>query len=161
MGLPDESDISFLKHAEGEDDLSGEDIVFDWPTSKQEPRLNWRWLALCMVLLVSTNTITLFLVKFSRDSHLDQICALHTSQNWSKISIVAPIMAICIDNIQAPILQDAQITYTPTRFNGSLFHETIYRKEASPDVDLAWRALGVDCRHLNFISGLLIFPSRD
>ena len=70
-------------------------------------------------------------------------------------------MAICIDNAQAPILQDAQITYTPTRFNGSLFHETIYRKEASPEVDLAWRALGVDCRYLNFISGLLIFPSRD
>lgn len=31
------------------------------------------------------------------------------------------------------------------RFNGSFFDETIYRREASPQVDAAWEALGVNC----------------
>lgn len=31
-------------------------------------------------------------------------------------------------------------------FNGSFMAETIYRKEASPEVDKAWEDLGVDCK---------------
>lgn len=45
----------------------------------------------------------------------------------------------------APVLDDVEIEYSTTRFNGSLMHENIYRQAASPAVDEAWQALGVDC----------------
>ncbi|EPE27422.1 hypothetical protein GLAREA_04213 [Glarea lozoyensis ATCC 20868] len=46
----------------------------------------------------------------------------------------------------SPVTQDTQISYHLTRFNGSFMHENIYRKPASPEVDEAWQALGVDYR---------------
>lgn len=48
---------------------------------------------------------------------------------------------------EAPILRDVNIAYDAVRFNGSLLRENIYRKAAGPQVDAAWEALGVDCRH--------------
>lgn len=35
--------------------------------------------------------------------------------------------------------------YSTVQFNGSLLKENIYRQGASPEVDAAWAALGVDC----------------
>jgi Mycotoxin biosynthesis protein UstYa len=51
-----------------------------------------------------------------------------------------------LTNSQAPILKDVNIKYDAIRFNGSLLKENVYRKPAAPEVDAAWKALGVDYR---------------
>ena len=48
----------------------------------------------------------------------------------------------------APVANAVEIKYKMVRYNGSFLHETIYRRDASPEVDLAWEALGVDYRPL-------------
>lgn len=46
----------------------------------------------------------------------------------------------------APLTKDTRITYAPITYNGTFMHENIYRLRASPAVDAAWTALGVDYR---------------
>jgi hypothetical protein len=46
----------------------------------------------------------------------------------------------------APIIKDVGIAYSQIRFNGSLLASNAYRLDAGPEVDAAWRALGVDCK---------------
>ncbi|GAB7345445.1 hypothetical protein MBLNU457_3777t1 [Dothideomycetes sp. NU457] len=46
----------------------------------------------------------------------------------------------------SPVTPDVQLSFHLNRFNGSLLKETIYRQEASEEVDAAWKALGVDYR---------------
>lgn len=48
--------------------------------------------------------------------------------------------------ITAPLMKDVDIKYAYTSFNGSFLKETVYRRDASPEVDAAWEALGVDCK---------------
>jgi hypothetical protein len=43
------------------------------------------------------------------------------------------------------VLKGVGLKYGEVLYNGSFFHEQIYRKEASPEVDAAWKALGADC----------------
>ncbi|CZR55823.1 uncharacterized protein PAC_05711 [Phialocephala subalpina] len=70
---------------------------------------------------------------------------------------------LSIDHISnySPLLEDIDITYSTVHFNGTLLHENMYRQSASPAVDEAWQALGVDYRaaiipsHLASKSGLL------
>ncbi|KAL5594743.1 hypothetical protein BROUX41_001657 [Berkeleyomyces rouxiae] len=59
------------------------------------------------------------------DANLDPICASYTTQF-------------------SPLLQDVEIKYDFTAFNGSFMQETIYRREPSPAVDQAWEDLGLD-----------------
>ncbi|KUJ19253.1 uncharacterized protein LY89DRAFT_731660 [Mollisia scopiformis] len=47
-----------------------------------------------------------------------------------------------------PVLDDIPLTYTLTQFNGSFLNENIYRQAASPEVDSAWEALGINYRAL-------------
>ncbi len=54
----------------------------------------------------------------------------------------------------APILKDIPLSYSITQFNGSLLKENIYRQPASPEVDAAWKALGVNYRALIVPSSL-------
>lgn len=51
-----------------------------------------------------------------------------------------------------PILDSVDIKYETVRFNGSLFTNTIYREDPSPEVDQAWYDLGTKC--MSFISAL-------
>lgn len=37
------------------------------------------------------------------------------------------------------------VTYHLQKFNNPLLKETVYRQEASPEVDAAWELLGVNC----------------
>jgi len=46
----------------------------------------------------------------------------------------------------SPLTNDFDITYHNVRFNGSFMHENIFRQAASPEVDAAWKSLGVDYR---------------
>jgi hypothetical protein len=55
------------------------------------------------------------------------------------------------DEQTAPLTEDLDLTYHTVRFNGSLMHENIYRQSASPEVDAAWEALGIDCTLLRSI----------
>ncbi|KAF9883352.1 hypothetical protein FE257_003568 [Aspergillus nanangensis] len=54
----------------------------------------------------------------------------------------------CIDRVakHSPLLSDVQIKYHDQQYNGSFLHETIYRQDASPEVDEAWNALGANYR---------------
>lgn len=54
----------------------------------------------------------------------------------------------------APILDDIPLTYSLTKFNGSFLHENIYRQSASPVVDSAWEALGINYRSLRVSASL-------
>jgi len=56
--------------------------------------------------------------------------------------------SFCIDRTSkySPMLEDIEIKYDWVQFEGSLMHENIYRKNASPEVDEAWQALGVNYR---------------
>lgn len=45
-------------------------------------------------------------------------------------------------------MSDVGISYHVQEFNGSLLKENIYRQDASPEVDAAWDALGVNCTFL-------------
>lgn len=47
---------------------------------------------------------------------------------------------------ESPLMRDLEILYQERRFNGSLLKENIYRQTASPTVDAAWEALGVNCK---------------
>lgn len=46
----------------------------------------------------------------------------------------------------SPVMQHVQIKYHTQQFNGSFFKETVFRGDASPEVDAAWEAMGVNCK---------------
>jgi hypothetical protein len=46
----------------------------------------------------------------------------------------------------APLVAEVKPNWHTIRFNGSFFHENIYRKPPSDEVDAAWTALGIDCK---------------
>lgn len=48
-------------------------------------------------------------------------------------------------DMAAPVLSQVGIKYDFVQYNGSFLEETIYRQRASPEVDDAWEALGVNC----------------
>lgn len=58
----------------------------------------------------------------------DTLCAAHTVQ------------------YDPPLLSDVSIKYNTVDYNGSFLQENIYRRNASPEVDAAWEALGVNYR---------------
>jgi hypothetical protein len=46
---------------------------------------------------------------------------------------------------KAPVLNEVDIKYSTTTFNGSFMQETVYRRLGSPEVDSAWETLGIEC----------------
>ncbi|PSN61033.1 hypothetical protein BS50DRAFT_563171 [Corynespora cassiicola Philippines] len=44
----------------------------------------------------------------------------------------------------SPIIDDVAITYSLVRFNGSLMRSNVFRQDAGPEVDAAWKSLGAD-----------------
>lgn len=50
------------------------------------------------------------------------------------------------DFLVAPVLKDVGVKYGEVLYNGSFFHEQIYRKDPGLEVDAAWKALGADCK---------------
>ncbi|XHG03382.1 hypothetical protein AWENTII_006691 [Aspergillus wentii] len=68
-------------------------------------------------------------ITWRGDINLDGLCAPHVS-NYS------------------PVMKEVGITYHDQLYNGSLMKENIYRQDASPEVDAAWSALGIDYRPL-------------
>jgi hypothetical protein len=60
-------------------------------------------------------------------------------------------------NLIALILEDVDVSYSTVQFNGSFKKEIIYRQDASPEVDAAWEALGVNCMYAHPV----VVPAQD
>jgi hypothetical protein len=41
-------------------------------------------------------------------------------------------------------VSDVGVTYSRVRFNGSLLKSSVFRQDAGPEVDAAWKTLGAD-----------------
>ncbi|TLS25891.1 hypothetical protein PpBr36_07589 [Pyricularia pennisetigena] len=113
---------------------SVEDELFDYQDhsdSQSQQRYHDRRNYILWALYLASNVISFvvggyFGTKIHTNS-LDRECSMHTSA-------------------YSPLTKAVDITYAYTNFNGSFLKETIYRKDASPEVDAAWEALGVDYR---------------
>ncbi|KAF2002297.1 hypothetical protein P154DRAFT_594666 [Amniculicola lignicola CBS 123094] len=44
----------------------------------------------------------------------------------------------------SPIIKDVGVEYHTVRFNGSLLKSNVFRQDAGPEVDAAWKSLGAD-----------------
>ncbi|KIW03546.1 uncharacterized protein PV09_05307 [Verruconis gallopava] len=64
---------------------------------------------------------------------------------WSKDPIA---LATQVTARYSPFIRDVGLKFEVVEFNGSFFHETVFRQDAGPEVDAAWRSLGVDYRAL-------------
>lgn len=73
----------------------------------------------------------------------DHYCIRRSSMNCT--SNLTSSKGIFVLMGSAPIIEEVHISLSIKRFNGSFFNESIFRKDASPEVDLAWEALGVNC----------------
>ncbi|EAW08969.1 oxidase ustYa family protein [Aspergillus clavatus NRRL 1] len=100
-------------------------------THDEQPRERRLSFWMNIVLLVATAVISCVVGVFigHQVPDLNKICSFHTSH-------------------YSPVVSNVDITYQPERFNGSLLKENIYRQDASPEVDAAWEALGVNYRSL-------------
>jgi len=96
--------------------------------SKHQQRQRWPTITY-IAILVGSNlaAIVITLLISSRLFNADAFCARHTSS-------------------YSQLVNELDISYSTVSYNGSFFHETIYRGDASPEVDDAWEALGVDYR---------------
>lgn len=94
---------------------------------KPRTRSHGQWLKalLYIATVIVSCLVGLFIGRQVQD--LDRACARHVSH-------------------YSPVTSDVDITFQPQRFNGSLLKENIYRQDASPEVDAAWEALGVNCK---------------
>ncbi|KAH8809398.1 hypothetical protein F5884DRAFT_834804 [Xylogone sp. PMI_703] len=126
MGHAEESSIPFLEDDAEKHSEPSETIVNEVSFSKRKRVLHYRWLIFCILIVVLTNVVTFAVTGRIRNNRLDMICGLHTSQ------------------ARTIILDDTDISYSSVVFNGTFLKDTIYRQPASPEVDAAWKALGVD-----------------
>lgn len=111
---------------------------------KPRTRSHGQWLKalLYIATVIVSCLVGLFIGRQVQD--LDRACARHVSHYCT--SHIFRIAENSIINKTAPVTSDVDITFQPQRFNGSLLKENIYRQDASPEVDAAWEALGVNCK---------------
>ena len=76
-------------------------------------------------------------------SDVDSFCINHVSQSCKQTS--RGVFAKMLMHDPAPITKDLDIRYNIVAFNGSLLKENLFRQNAGPEVDTAWKSLGVDC----------------
>ncbi|KAI3393923.1 hypothetical protein diail_3485 [Diaporthe ilicicola] len=84
-------------------------------------------LAAVILMIVSNFASGLFGYYYNNRRDLDAACSSYTAQ-------------------YSPLLKEVGIKYDFVHYNGSFLEETIYRQRASPEVDEAWDALGVNSR---------------
>jgi len=76
------------------------------------------------------------------------IAAALASHQWLQNTIDVDNTCAKWTSHESPVTASVDIKWTPQVYNGSFFHQTVYRGDASPEVDAAWKALGVDYRAL-------------
>ncbi|EFQ91715.1 hypothetical protein CFE70_007643 [Pyrenophora teres f. teres 0-1] len=74
--------------------------------------------------------------------------AIWMAFGMSKMPLLANPDEFCIHHISrySPVVRDVKPNWHTQLFNGSFLHQNIYRQPASPEVDAAWEALGVNYR---------------
>ncbi|POS71687.1 hypothetical protein DHEL01_v209921 [Diaporthe helianthi] len=88
---------------------------------------SWQYVSFVILLAVLCNIGTGCFGFYIGKRDLDAVCGSYTAQ-------------------YSPVLEDVDIKYDFVQYNGSFLEETIYRQRASPAVDEAWEALGVNAR---------------
>ncbi|KAF4219559.1 hypothetical protein CNMCM8980_009378 [Aspergillus fumigatiaffinis] len=96
---------------------------------KPRSRSHGGWLKAMLYIATAVVSCLVGLFIGGQVQDLDRVCTRHVSH-------------------YSPVTANVDITFQPQRFNGSLLKENIYRKDASPEVDAAWEALGANYRSL-------------
>lgn len=123
---------------------------------KPAPRQCWLSLLFSGGLLVACFSSWVLGIWTARTWVRESDCLHLTSVNC-KSGLVKTWLAWSMLTTTAPILEESPgMSVSPVLFNGSFLQENIFRKEAGPEVDAAWTALGVDC--LSHLSRLLPSP---
>ena len=145
-----------------------------YPTPSQQCRLMnqpstnlKRMLQLMLAFLLGTTISAVVTFHFAQRKlyvNLDRHCTTHMSMYCKSYHVQKPSdqptyprmlprgFIYCEINIdadsrlhKAPVLEEVDVRYSTTTFNGSFLQETVYRRSGSPEVDLAWEALGIGC----------------
>jgi len=122
-------DISFNRLAQHEDCESlsseGKDTEGHGPLQDASPSRIWQATIICLVLLTAT-----------------------VLGAWLRGPFLVDSNRLCVNRVSnySPLLEDVDISFSMKRFNGSFMHENIFRQTGSPEVDAAWKSLGVDYR---------------
>jgi len=64
----------------------------------------------------------------------------------SKWRLDADVFCSQITSRFSPVITDLGLKYHTVQYNGSFFNKTVFRNDASPEVDAAWSSLGIDYR---------------
>ncbi|KKY30446.1 putative tat pathway signal sequence [Diaporthe ampelina] len=93
----------------------------------KSPASSCKYTVVAVLLAVACNIASGCFGFYYGKQNLDAACSSYTTQ-------------------YSPVLKEVEIKYDFVHYNGSFLEETIYRQRASPEVDDAWEALGVNSR---------------
>jgi hypothetical protein len=134
---------------EGEDNetfLSGSEKQEIYSTSPKS-RLPLPTLSVLLLLASVSMTLLGFLIGQRFPHNLNSTCTRHTSKYCE---FWLPLQSACYAFLNqyallAPILEDIKISYDLVEFDGRFMKENVFRQGAGPEVDEAWKSLGVEC----------------
>lgn len=151
MGHSDESSVPFLSDLENEYTVAEKPHILpqDSPKIIKSSRTQTCFWVFCIFVVTLLSNIATYLATYKFQEDLDKTCSRHTTQNWSQQLKFHDLLHLIHKLIfTGPILDGVDIKYETVRFNGSLFRNTIYRQDPSPEVDEAWYNLGTNCNVL-------------
>lgn len=127
--------------------LSEEESGFWEPSEKVQRRKSSGW---WKIILYPVGVGLIFLAGIAGGYHWQDVdvnkrCLEHVSQKGKRHEDLLERVSTNADT--APLMRDMDVTYHVEQFNGEFLTENIYRQNASQEVDDAWEALGVDCKH--------------
>lgn len=113
-----------------EDEFNTEEKMVGWSTRKpllSKENIGYAVLCCCLIAVMTGLSVGVAVVT---------ILSWHNRADSCLQKSTAP----------SPLTRDLEITYHTQQFNGSFMEENVYRRKASPEVDEAWEALGVNCK---------------
>lgn len=121
---------------------NSETSSLDGHPSKAPPRRP-SWIATCTIVLGTAVLSALFGAWAGRNGldadafslrHISQYCMFEPSRCiWTEANM-----------FPAPVVKEADMTFSQVRFNGSFLKLNAFRQDAGPEVDAAWKSLGAD-----------------
>lgn len=97
---------------------------------ERKPQSNWeRWGTILLVIATALVSLGIGALVGHQQQDSDKACTLRVAQ-------------------YSPVISNVGISYHQEQFNGSFLNENIYRKDAGPEVDAAWKSLGADYRSI-------------
>ncbi|KAE8147735.1 hypothetical protein BDV25DRAFT_168922 [Aspergillus avenaceus] len=120
-----------MRHSVSDPDVDDKllsDEESTWPREQKRPENVFKRYSRYLFMIALAGFSCLVGVLLGRhQQNLDKTCTQHVS-NYS------------------PVIPEVGIEYHKQRFDGSFLKENIYRQDASPEVDAAWEAIGVNYR---------------